>query len=39
MVHKSDAMLIIFEAEKEGSARYPYFEAMKKAETQPYPIF
>ncbi|MGG0788518.1 DUF1273 domain-containing protein [Peribacillus simplex] len=39
MVHKSDAMLIIFEAEKEGSSRYPYFEAMKKAETQPYPIF
>ncbi|USK73188.1 DUF1273 domain-containing protein [Peribacillus frigoritolerans] len=39
MVHKSDAMLIIFEAEKEGSARYPYFEAMKKAETQSYPIF
>lgn len=38
MVHKSDAMLIIFDPEKEGSVQYPYYEAMKKAETQLYPI-
>ncbi|KWW11295.1 hypothetical protein AS888_01820 [Peribacillus simplex] len=39
MIHKSDAMLIIFEAEKDGSAKYPYYEALKKAENQPYPIY
>ena len=39
MVHKSDAMLIIFDPEKEGSAKYPYYEAVKKAESQIYPIY
>ncbi|WP_285766174.1 DUF1273 domain-containing protein [Peribacillus sp. SI8-4] len=39
MVHKSDAMLIIFEDEKDGSAKYPYQEALKKAENQSYPIY
>ncbi|MGE7878397.1 DUF1273 domain-containing protein [Peribacillus muralis] len=39
MIQKSDAMLIIFEAEKDGSAKYPYYEALKKAGNQAYPIY
>lgn len=39
MVQKSDAMLIIYDSEKEGSAKFPYFEAIKKAESQIYPIY
>lgn len=39
MVHKSDAMLIIFDAEKEGSARYPYFRAKKKRKHSLTPSF
>ncbi|MFJ7636968.1 DUF1273 domain-containing protein [Peribacillus sp. NPDC097264] len=39
MVKKSDAMLIVFDPEKEGSAKYPYYEAMKKAESLAYPIY
>jgi uncharacterized phage-like protein YoqJ len=39
MVHKSDAMLIVFEPEKEGAAKYSYYEAVKKAETHHYPIY
>lgn len=39
MVHKSDAMMIVFDPEKEGSAKFAYYEAVKKAESQIYPIY
>ena len=38
MVLKSDAMLIIYDSEKEGSPKYPYVEAQKRNERSDYPI-
>ena len=38
MVLKSDAMLILYDSEKEGSPKYPYVEAQKRNERNDYPI-
>ena len=34
MVQKSDAMLILYDSEKEGSPKYPYLEAQKETGTK-----
>lgn len=39
MVRKSDAMLIIYDSEKEGSPKYSYIEAHKRNELSNYPIW
>lgn len=39
MVQKSDAMLIIYDSEKEGSPKFPYLEAQKRNEQTDYPIW
>jgi uncharacterized phage-like protein YoqJ len=38
MIQKSDAMMIIYEEEKDGSPKYVYAEAKKYGETNDYPI-
>ena len=39
MVQKSDAMLILYDSEKEGSPKYPYLEAQKRQEQSGYRIW
>lgn len=39
MIQKSEAMLIIYDPEKEGSAKYSYMEAKKRNELDDYPIW
>ena len=39
MVQKSDAMLILYDSEKEGSPKYPYLEAQKRQDQSTYPIW
>lgn len=39
MVQKSDAILLIYDSEKEGSPKYAYLEAQKRNERDSYPIF
>ena len=39
MVQKSDAILIIYDSEKEGSPKFPYLEAQKRQEQRVYPIW
>ena len=39
MVQKSDAMLIIYDSEKDGSPKYPYLEAQKRNDSSSYPIW
>ncbi len=39
MVQKSDAMLILYDSEKEGSPKYPYLEAQKRQNQSEYRIW
>lgn len=39
MIQKSDAMLIFYDPEKEGSPKYPYMEAQKRNDLDMYPIW
>ena len=39
MIRKSEAILIVYDPEREGSPKFPYQEAIKKAEKEAYPIF
>ncbi|MFB5281933.1 DUF1273 domain-containing protein [Peribacillus sp. Hz7] len=38
MIQKSDAMLIVYDVEKEGSPKFAYFAALKRHEQEEYPI-
>jgi uncharacterized phage-like protein YoqJ len=39
MVQKSDAMLILYDSEKEGSPKYPYLEAQKRQNQSEYRVW
>lgn len=39
MVQKSDAILMIYDSEKEGSPKFAYFEALKRHKHEEYPIW
>lgn len=38
MIQKSNAILIIYDVEKEGSPKFAYFAALKRHEQEEYPI-